>query len=111
MNCTEKDGCDPSYGSLVNLAIRETLAEPGSHDGTIWAVGVWLGDQIASSAGYEWVTLTDDYGPCICVFRFHNDDGNQWIDPFNLVAKRLENGEIFDARGLVEKLIALDVTH
>ena len=95
--------------ALVNFAVRAALDDPDKSSGmrgTVIAVGVWLGDELIANDGYEWVNLTDSYGSCLCVHKRTPSGEHRYSDPFNVVRKRLNAGEAFDARALVTALLA-----
>ncbi|MEO1495312.1 MAG: DUF3806 domain-containing protein [Pseudomonadota bacterium] len=92
--------------ALVNLTIQEAIEGPKiSQDLAVEVVGVWLGDQFTSEAGYRWVNLTDAFGPCLCMTKEFENGFKSSLAPFSMVRKRLEQGEVFDARRLVDGIL------
>lgn len=94
--------------ALVNFAVQTAIDDPdplSGMRGTIIAVGIWLGDELVANGGFKWVNLTDEYGSCLCVHKTLPSGEHRYTDPFNVVRKQLEAGEVFDARELVVALL------
>jgi len=92
--------------ALVSFAIREAIDDSeGPIDGTVIAVGVWLGEQLISRGNFKWANVTDEWGSELAVV-FIDDNQNQPTSffPFSAARKRLEAGIDFDARGMVNDI-------
>ena len=91
---------DEAVNGLVHRAIaaegelRESLAD---------AIGTWPGNEVTSQTDLKWMWITDIYGKSIGIGK--NDAKARRVFPYDAVRKRLDNNELFDARGLADKLI------
>lgn len=89
---------------VVNAAIDDEADQLSKY---MVALGVWAGDQmIANDPALHWAVVTSgSWEPTLGIAK-EDDDGEVFVCfPFSAVRKRLDEGEQFDARGLVETLI------